>query len=221
MATDRTSQLSASPPLFKNKIFDFFSRVHPIVPLVFFGPIVVGGLWLAVDHGLSGWGTVGMFAAGVAIWTLSEYWLHRLLFHWQPKIPGGDRIHFIMHGVHHDHPNDPMRLVMPPAVSIPLSSVFAVAFYLIFGDPLAFPVFSGFIAGYLVYDYTHYHVHHHRPKTNFGRRLREHHMRHHFQDHRFGYGVSSPLWDAIFRTMPRNRKAEQSKTEPGSAANKG
>ena len=77
------------------------------------------------------------------------------------------------------------------------------------------------VAGYLVYDYTHYHVHHHRPKTNFGRRLREHHMRHHFQDHRFGYGVSSPLWDAIFRTMPRNRKAEQSKTEPGSAANKG
>ena len=77
-----------------------------------------------------------MFAVGIAVWTLSEYWLHRLLFHWQPKIPGGDRIHFIMHGVHHDHPNDPMRLVMPPAVSIPMSAVFAGAFYLIFGDPL-------------------------------------------------------------------------------------
>ena len=27
-------------------------------------------------------------------------------------------------------------------------------------------------------------------------------MRHHFQDHRYGFGVSSPLWDAIMGTLP-------------------
>ncbi len=27
-----------------------------------------------------------------------------------------------------------------------------------------------------------------------------------FQDHRFGFGVSSPLWDAVFRTLPRRRR---------------
>ena len=32
-------------------------------------------------------------------------------------------------------------------------------------------------------------------------------MRHHFQDHRFGFGVSSPLWDAVFRTLPRTRRS--------------
>jgi hypothetical protein len=52
----------------------------------------------------------------------------------------------------------------------------------------------------------HYHLHHHTPKTSLGRRLREQHMRHHFQDHRYGFGVSSPLWDVIFRTLPRRRR---------------
>ena len=31
-------------------------------------------------------------------------------------------------------------------------------------------------------------------------------MRHHFQDHRYGYGVSSPLWDVVFRTLPHKRR---------------
>ena len=62
--------------------------------------------------------------AGVVIWTPTEYWLHRLVFHWQPRFRGGDRLHFMIHGVHHDHPNDAMRLVMPPAASIPLAALF-------------------------------------------------------------------------------------------------
>ena len=53
----------------------------------------------------------------------------------------------------------------------------------------------------------HYYLHHFVPKSDLGKRLREQHMRHHFQDHRFGYGVSSPLWDAVFRTLPRTRRS--------------
>ena len=111
-----------------------------------------------------------------------------------------------MHGVHHEHPSDRLRLVMPPAVSIPLSAAFLGMFSLVFGTPAAYPVFGGFILGYLGYDYTHYHVHHHTPRTELGKRLREQHMRHHFQDHRYGFGVSSPLWDVVFRTLPRQRR---------------
>jgi sterol desaturase/sphingolipid hydroxylase (fatty acid hydroxylase superfamily) len=94
---------------------------------------------------------------------------------------------------------------MPPSVSIPLAALFFGAFWLIFGSPTAFPLFGGFILGYLVYDYTHYYVHHFVPKSNLGKQLREQHMRHHFQDHSFGYGVSSPIWDVVFRTLPRKR----------------
>ncbi|MFI5025153.1 MAG: sterol desaturase family protein [Solirubrobacterales bacterium] len=208
MATERSARLSASPPLFQNRFLDFFSRIHPSVPAIIFIPVIVGMIVLGADRGQGAWEIVGLFVAGVAIWTITEYWLHRKFFHWEPDNAFGRRMHFIIHGVHHDHPNDKLRLVMPPGASIPLAALFLGLFWLIFGSPTVFPIFAGFIAGYLVYDYTHYYVHHFVPKSEFGKRLREQHMRHHFQDHRYGFGVSTPLWDAVFGTLPRRRPSE-------------
>lgn len=204
-AHSRSRKLSASPPLFESEFLNFFSRVHPAVPAAIFVPVVVAMEWLGAANGASVWSLVLLTLAGVAFWTLTEYWLHRLVFHWEPDNAFGRRMHFIIHGIHHDHPNDKLRLVMPPSVSIPLAALFFVAFWLVLGDA-AFPAFGGFILGYLAYDYTHYYVHHAVPRTRLGKRLREHHMRHHFQDHRYGYGVSSPVWDVAFRTLPRQRK---------------
>jgi sterol desaturase/sphingolipid hydroxylase (fatty acid hydroxylase superfamily) len=180
--------------------------VHPAIPAIVFVPVVVVMEWLGADRGLGGLQLALLSLGGIGIWTLTEYWLHRLVFHWEPDNAFGRRMHFIIHGIHHDHPNDKLRLVMPPAVSIPLAALFFIAFTLLFGTPEAYPLFAGFLAGYLAYDYMHYYVHHFVPKSELGKRLREQHMRHHFQDHRFGYGVSSPLWDVIFRTLPRKRK---------------
>lgn len=207
MADRRTSRLAASPPLFENRFLDFFSRVHPSIPAIIFIPVVIAGIVLGLDRGYEVLQVIGLFAAGLLIWTLTEYWLHRLVFHWEPDHPIGGRLHFIIHGIHHDHPNDPLRLVMPPAVSIPLAALFFLLFMLVFGQAAAFAAFAGFIAGYLAYDYTHYYVHHRVPRTETGKRLREQHMRHHFQDHRYGYGVSTPLWDHVFRTHPKSRDA--------------
>ncbi len=217
MAQLRTDRLAASPPMFENRFLDRFTRVHPAVPAIIYVPVVAAVIWLGIDAGLSVLTTGLLVVAGLVIWTPTEYWLHRLVFHWQPKIRGGERMHFMIHGVHHDHPNDAMRLVMPPAASIPLAALFFGLFALIFGTPHAYPLFAGFIVGYLVYDYTHYHVHHHTPSTDAGRKLREQHMRHHFQDHHYGYGVSSPLWDAVFRTLPRRRKVERRESEPAAS----
>jgi sterol desaturase/sphingolipid hydroxylase (fatty acid hydroxylase superfamily) len=205
VTANRTARLSASPPMFDARLLDSLSRVHPAVPAIVFGPVVVACVWLGLDRGLGVGETIPLFLGGLAIWTLTEYWLHRLVFHWQPRFRGGSRLHFIIHGVHHDHPNDAMRLVMPPAASIPLAALFFGLFWLALGTPHALPLFAAFLSGYLIYDYTHYHLHHHAPTTRLGRRLREQHMRHHFQDHRYGFGVSSPLWDAVFRTLPRRR----------------
>lgn len=207
MGHERTQRLSDSPPLFESRFLDFFSRVHPAVPGLIFVPVIGLCTWLGLDRGYGATATIALLILGLLAWTLTEYWLHRLVFHWEPEHPLGSRLHFIMHGVHHDHPNDRLRLVMPPAVSVPLAALFLGLFALIAGTPAAYPTFAGFIAGYLAYDYTHYHVHHHVPRTRFGKRLREQHMRHHFQDHRYGYGVSSPLWDAVFGTLPSRRTA--------------
>jgi len=197
--------------MFRNRFLDYFSRIHPSVPLIIYGPIVVALIVLAATNGRGVFAIIGLFVVGLLLWTLSEYWLHRTLFHWETDHPIGSRMHFIIHGVHHDHPNDRLRLVMPPAASLPIAAVFFGLFWLIFGIPNVYAEFAGFLTGYLIYDYTHYYVHHRIPKTKFGKKLREQHMRHHFQDHRYGFGVSTPFWDAVFQTLPRRRGNKASK----------
>jgi dihydroceramide fatty acyl 2-hydroxylase len=201
---ERTKRLAESPPLFENGFLDYFSRVHPAIPAIIFVPVIVGMEIIGATKGWTAWQLIAISLGGLAFWTLTEYWLHRLIFHWEPDNAVGRRMHFIIHGIHHDHPNDRMRLVMPPSASIPLAVLFFLGFYLVLGNA-AFPAFGGFMLGYLGYDYTHYYLHHVVPKTKLGKKLREHHMRHHFQDHRYGYGVSSPTWDVVFRTLPKKR----------------
>jgi dihydroceramide fatty acyl 2-hydroxylase len=203
----RSELLRASPAMFENKWLDKVSRVHPLVPLFLFVPAIVALLVLGFVNGIGAMAAVWVLG-GYIVWTLTEYWLHRLVFHFEPDHGIGARLHWIMHGVHHDHPNDPMRLVMPPSVSVPLSSLFILGFYAVLGSPAFMPFGAGFLAGYLYYDMLHYHVHHHVPTTALGKRLRELHMRHHFQDHDRGYGVSAPFWDHVFGTAPTKPSGE-------------
>jgi dihydroceramide fatty acyl 2-hydroxylase len=204
----RTDVLRASPPMFESRVLDACSRVHPAVPILIFVPAIV----LLFAWGLSLTSVplaIGLFAAGYALWTLFEYWLHRLVFHFEPEDGIGARLHWIIHGVHHDHPNDPMRLVMPPAVSIPLGAGVFGLIYLLAGHDYAPGIGAGFFTGYLVYDMMHYYLHHFRPHGRLGRMLRERHMRHHFQDDTKGFGISAPYWDEVFRTSTRNRRSPQ------------
>ena len=203
-STSRTDLLRASPPMFESRLLDALSRVHPAVPVIIFGPaILLLAAWelSSVDAAV----LVGLLAGGYAMWTLFEYWLHRVVFHFEPEAGIGARLHWIIHGVHHDHPNDPLRLVMPPAVSVPLAALVFALLYLAFGGDYAPGLGAGFFAGYLVYDMLHYYLHHSRPHGRLGRILRERHMRHHFQDETRGFGISAPYWDDVFGTSSRER----------------
>jgi sterol desaturase/sphingolipid hydroxylase (fatty acid hydroxylase superfamily) len=148
----------------------------------------------------------GAFAFGLAWWSLMEYLLHRFVFHFRPDNAWGRRLHFIIHGVHHDHPHDPMRLVMPPSVSLPLAALVFLLFRALLGPEWSLPFFAGFLIGYLVYDMTHYHIHHHRSDNRLSIALRRYHYRHHFQQSDRGFGVTSSLWDRVFRTVPVLRR---------------
>jgi dihydroceramide fatty acyl 2-hydroxylase len=200
----RTDWLRSSPPLFNSRFLDRFTRVHHLVPVIIFLPAIVVLGALGIDR--LGAGTALLLAfGGYATWTLTEYWMHRVVFHFEPEAGLGARFHWLIHGVHHEHPNDPMRLVMPPSVSVPLALVFYVLFWLILGADRALAFGAGFYAGYLLYDMIHYHLHHRVPRTRMGKRLRELHLRHHFQDDERGFGISAPWWDVVFRTVPRKR----------------
>ena len=200
----RSDRLRASPRMFDNDLLDKVSRVHWTVPPILFVPVIVALLVIGLIDRTAALTPVWVLG-GYVFWTLTEYWLHRIVFHFEPDHPIGQRLHFIIHGVHHDHPNDPLRLVMPPSLSIPLAALFVYGFYLVLGSPAFMPFGAGFLGGYLAYDMLHFHVHHRRPTTALGRRLRELHMRHHFQDHERGYGVSAPFWDHVFGTAPKKR----------------
>jgi len=191
--------------MFESDFLERFSRIHPATPFVAWIPVAAFLLWRAVRHDLAAYAIVGLFFSGLLAWTLAEYVLHRWIFHWTNDTEWGKRVHFLLHGVHHDFPNDKDRLVMPLPTSIPLAIIFYSLFTVTMGRSLAEPFFAGFTIGYLFYDGTHYFVHHFRPTSAWGRLLRKHHMTHHFADHDGGFGVSSPLWDIVFRTMPKKK----------------
>jgi dihydroceramide fatty acyl 2-hydroxylase len=193
--------------MFENPLLERFSRVHPAVPPLLYLP-VIGFLlaWAIAHEDLAPVAVAGVFLAGLAAWSLAEYLLHRFVFHLEPDNRFGRRLHFIIHGVHHDYPHDPMRLVMPPSVSIPLAILVYLLFRALLGAAWSLPFFAGFLVGYLIYDMTHYHIHHHRSDNKLSLLLRRYHYRHHFQQSDRGFGVTSPLWDKAFRTFPLIRR---------------
>ncbi len=195
-----------SPRMFDSDLLDALSRIPWFVVPILYGPITLGLFTFGVlGRGLSPLASLGLAAAGLLLWTLTEYGLHRTYFHWIPETSWGPRMHFIVHGVHHDWPDDRYRLVMPPAVSLLLLVLFYLLFWAILGPILVFPFLSGFVLGYMIYDCTHYAIHHYKPgQVGFAarvfKRLKAHHMNHHFNHPDRKFGVSTTLWDHIFRT---------------------
>ena len=197
------SRKNESARMFKSDFMEFFSHVHPAMPLVIYAPAIAYALYVALwQREMSILAVVGLFLLGVFFWTLIEYVIHRHAFHYEPSSKIGKQFHFIVHGVHHDYPNDGKRLVMPPVISIPLAVVFYALFVLVFGKA-APAVWSGLAAGYVCYDSVHYAIHHFPMKAGILNRLKQHHLRHHYHNDHSGYGVSSPFWDYVFRTNRR------------------
>ncbi|CAN5722434.1 hypothetical protein BH09MYX1_BH09MYX1_52920 [soil metagenome] len=190
--------------MFKSDFFEWFSRIHPATPFVAYVPMILYfGYRIVMRRDLPLAGAGALVLAGLLFWSLAEYVLHRYVFHFQRDAAWTKRLHFFLHGVHHDFPNDGDRLVMPLGASIPMAFLFYGIFYALGGLRFGEPLYIGFAIGYLVYDGTHYALHHFKQTSGWGKWLKRHHMLHHHGDHKGGFGVSSPLWDFVFRTPPK------------------
>ncbi len=196
--------------LFKSDFLEFFTHIHPAVVVIIWLPVAAFFLARAI-MGLpagSSWAVIPLcFLLGVFLWTLTEYTMHRFVFHYDPKGEQMQKIFFTFHGVHHAQPQLKTRLVLPPVVSIPMALVFYAIFSLVLGVLLGLPhmvapTFSGFILGYLAYDMIHYATHHWPMRWGYLKFLKRYHMMHHFKKPNAYYGVSSPVWDAVFGTRP-------------------
>lgn len=199
-----------SSRLFENDILEYFSHVHPIVPLLIWGPISTYLVYRGYSvYQMNALTLLFLAFAGLLVWTLTEYALHRYVFHYVGHSALSKRIHHLIHGIHHDEPEDGTRLVMPPVAAFIIAGILFAFFRLLIGPVYVEPFFGFFLIGYLCYDYIHYSVHHFRPRTPIGRYLKQSHMLHHFAESDVRWGVSSPLWDIVFGTLGNKEKTEK------------
>jgi len=196
--------------LFKSDFLEFFTHIHPAVVVIIWLPVAAFFMWRAITSVPAGasWAYIPIsFLIGIVLWTFTEYTMHRFVFHYEPKSEAVQKVFFLFHGVHHAQPQLKTRLVMPPIVSIPMAIIFYALFTLVFGvllnlPYLVAPTFSGFIVGYLIYDMIHYATHHFPMRSGYLKYLKRYHMLHHFKTPSARFGVSSPVWDVVFRTKP-------------------
>jgi len=194
--------LKGSAHLFKNKLLERLTRTHIAVPLVIFSVYAIGLLYWSFDHKfLSVGSTILLFFLGALAFTFIEYLLHRYLFHLPPTSERNIKIAYNLHGIHHDYPKDKKRLAMPPYVSILLATLFLLLYQWMMGNA-AFSFTAGFVVGYAGYLSVHYIVHAFQVPKNIFKILWIHHGIHHHKRPDAAFGVSSPLWDVVFRTMP-------------------
>jgi sterol desaturase/sphingolipid hydroxylase (fatty acid hydroxylase superfamily) len=195
--------------IFKSDFCEWFTHVHPITPLLIWVPVVLALFYKSyLDPQLNAWSVSGWVVLGLFIWTLTEYLLHRFIFHFPAINAFTARFVYTTHGLHHDDPVDPTRLVMPPFASVILAILLYGFFRWVFGPVYVNPFFASFLVGYLCYDYTHYAVHHFTPRTRYGKWVKQNHMAHHFVNPNARWGVSSPLWDHVFGTYEEAKQVQ-------------
>lgn len=136
--------------------------------------------------------------AGLALWSLVEYGLHRFVLH---RVQPFQR----WHGEHHGRPTALIGTPTLLSAALFATLVFAPAWALA-GAWFATAFTLGMLAGYLAYVVTHFAAHHAAPPglagTRWLRRRRRSHALHHArrQDHGC-YGVTSGFWDRVFGSM--------------------
>ena len=168
---------------------------------------LVGGVLLYLtsqgqEHGRSK-DLLWLVPIGIFIWTILEYGLHRFLFHIQIPIPN-PYVREIVNGshmLHHASPRDPGKILVHPAYGLVISAILYSVLLGLFPNAFsAAGVMVGIWVGFLYYEAVHYRVHFSLSESGFVARQRRRHFYHHFTNNKLCFGVTSPLWDYVFRT---------------------
>jgi 4-hydroxysphinganine ceramide fatty acyl 2-hydroxylase len=179
--------------IFKSKALELLTKSNPAIHIITYGTLIAFFLW--VNH-LPSQKTLLTYLTGLLFWTLKEYLLHRFFFH--ISFP---RLQYAIHGIHHAFPRDKQRVLMPPVPGILISAGLYAFWFFILGT-YVHAFMAGIITGYMVYSTIHYSIHTYKPVKGL-KFLWAHHLKHHnpkYEDRAFG--VSTPFWDWVFRTMP-------------------
>ena len=192
--------------LFQSELMENMTKTHPVVIYSMYLPVIAFMVYYGHAYkGLAIGREIWLFFVGTLSWSFFEYIMHRKLFHMIVASPRAKKFVYTMHGVHHEFPRDKERLFMPPVPSIVIACAFFGLYYALMGwNALSF--FPGFLFGYLIYGSMHFAIHTFAPPKFLKALWRNHHL-HHYKAEDKGFGVSSVLWDIVFRTVPKKEEA--------------
>ncbi|KAG0041329.1 fatty acid alpha-hydroxylase, partial [Gryganskiella cystojenkinii] len=190
--------LSGPARIFGSPYLEVFTKTPWYMIPIFWLPIIAYNVHRSLETGLAVDQVAVYFLSGMAIWTLAEYVIHRFLFHLDDVLPDSTvwlTAHFLLHGIHHYLPMDRLRLVMPPALAVALALPLNALGHSIFADNRAYAVMSGAFMGYVLYDLTHFFLHHSNQRFEHFREMKTYHLAHHYKNYEGGYGITSKIWD--------------------------
>ncbi|GAV91461.1 LOW QUALITY PROTEIN: FA_hydroxylase domain-containing protein, partial [Cephalotus follicularis] len=181
------------PRFFANDFCEFLTLTkYWVIPMVWL-PVISFVVSISFRRGLTPPHLAMTVAGGILLWTLLEYSLHRFLFHMKTTTYWANTLHYLLHGCHHKHPMDALRLVFPPLATVILSVTVWTLFRLLSPPSVAPALFGGVLLG-VMYDLTHYYLHHGKPSKGYTHDLKRHHTNHHYRI-QSQFGITSNLWD--------------------------
>lgn len=206
------SNQDVSPDLFEHEWMNKLTRTNVAIPIsIFF--IYAAGL-LVYTFRVTDFSTnmvLGLFFGGLLFFTFVEYIVHRWVYHPPENSSDGWKdFTYKAHGIHHDYPKDKQRLAMPPWASIIVATLLLFIFKAVMSQ-FAFAFLAGFLTGYASYLLVHYSIHVFKMPNNILKALWVNHSIHHYTSNEIMFGVSSPLWDYVFRTLPK-KEVKKGKT---------
>jgi len=193
------------------KYFKEFATFPDItIMLILFIPLMIYtvlnmlhiGIWIA-------------FIIGMGTYAMSEYIIHRFLFHM--KTPTNQFLLRMIKRLHFDHhvdPNNLKLLFLPLWFSLPGFLTFSFIVYLITVNiQLTIAFLAGLIAYFMFYEWKHYIAHKPiQPRTEMGRNIKKAHLWHHFKNENYWFGVTHTSVDKTFGTYKDQKQIEKSET---------
>ena len=204
----KISEINPPVKFFKNPILNSLSHTSLSTVIIIFTPVALYFLFQSYKHH-SVFAIILAALLGLFLWSFVEYITHRFTFHFKLNNKKLKYLHSIFHLAHHVYPHDKTKYQALLILTLPAGILYYFIFNMIFGA-LSEPIFAGFITGYIIYEYVHFSSHKLNLPSKISKRLKQHHMRHHYFDDSKNFGVTTSLWDHVFNTYLHPDKMRQS-----------
>jgi sterol desaturase/sphingolipid hydroxylase (fatty acid hydroxylase superfamily) len=155
-----------------------------------------------------------IYLVGVALFFPSEYLVHRGVFHFFADKRAG-KVLSKQHVAHHRTPDDLDHLFNDPRISLTVGVLyFLVCFALTRSLGQSAALSFGNFTGLLYYEHVHFTAHRpgSKPWTPWGRYMKKFHLWHHYKHEKLWFGVTSPVFDAVFGTNKEQKDVAPSPT---------